>query len=68
MVICPANHHHNDDHSVIVDAVINHMTGHGASGTGTGGSGFDGGSERWVDIIGDHCVLSVMVIIIGDHW
>ena len=55
MVICPANHHHNDDHSVIVDAVINHMTGHGASGTGTGGSGFDGGSERWVDIIGDHC-------------
>merc|ERR1712200_94067 len=32
---------------VIVDAVINHMTGHGASGTGTGGSGFDGASERY---------------------
>merc|ERR1711963_224591 len=30
---------------VIVDAVINHMTGHGSSGQGTGGSGFDGGSE-----------------------
>jgi alpha-amylase len=32
---------------VIVDAVINHMTGHGASGQGTGGSGFDGGSEDY---------------------
>merc|ERR1719187_2297340 len=32
---------------VIVDVVLNHMTGHGASGTGTGGSGFDGGSERY---------------------
>jgi len=32
---------------VIVDAVINHMTGHGASGQGTGGSSFDGGSERY---------------------
>merc|ERR1719422_1126902 len=32
---------------VIVDAVINHMTGHGASGQGTGGSGFDGGSESY---------------------
>jgi len=33
--------------NVIVDSVINHMTGHGMSGTGTGGSGFDGGSERY---------------------
>jgi len=30
--------------NVIVDAVINHMTGHGASGQGTGGSGFNGGA------------------------
>ena len=28
--------------SIYVDAVVNHMTGHGASGTGTGGSGFNG--------------------------
>merc|ERR1712198_414060 len=32
---------------VIVDAVINHMTGHGSSGQGTGGSGYDGGSESY---------------------
>jgi len=32
---------------VIVDVVINHMTGHGSSGQGTGGSGFDGGSESY---------------------
>ena len=32
---------------VIVDAVINHMTGHGASGQGTGGSSFDGNSESY---------------------
>ena len=30
--------------NVIADLVINHMTGHGSSGTGTGGSGFNGGS------------------------
>ena len=29
---------------VIVDAVVNHMTGHGASGQGPGGSGFNGGA------------------------
>merc|ERR1712110_1328278 len=29
---------------VIVDAVINHMTGHGGSGQGTGGSGYNGGN------------------------
>ena len=45
IIIIIINDNH-DDHSVIVDAVINHMTGHGASGTGTGGSGFDGASER----------------------
>merc|ERR1711973_408729 len=28
--------------NIYVDAVVNHMTGHGASGTGTGGSGFNG--------------------------
>ena len=31
--------------NVIVDLVINHMSGHGESGTGTGGTGFDGGAE-----------------------
>merc|ERR1712079_623086 len=30
--------------NVIADLVINHMTGHGQSGTGTGGSGYNGGS------------------------
>ena len=30
-----------------MDAVINHMTGHGASGQGTGGSSFDGNSESY---------------------
>merc|ERR1712241_1241082 len=29
---------------VVADMVINHMTGHGNSGTGTAGSGFNGGS------------------------
>merc|ERR1711936_171201 len=32
---------------VIIDAVVNHMTGRGASGQGTGGSGFDGGSQNY---------------------
>ena len=32
---------------VVADLVINHMTGHGNSGTGTGGSGFDGGNEDY---------------------
>ena len=31
--------------NVVADLVINHMSGHGSSGTGTGGSGFDGDSE-----------------------
>merc|ERR1712241_742717 len=30
--------------NVIADLVLNHMTGHGQSGTGTGGSGYNGGS------------------------
>ena len=30
--------------NVIADLVVNHMTGHGASGTGSGGSGFNGDS------------------------
>ena len=29
---------------VVADLVINHMSGHGSSGTGTGGSSFNGGS------------------------
>ena len=33
--------------SVIVDFVVNHMSGHGSSGTGTGGSGFNGGAEDY---------------------
>jgi hypothetical protein len=33
--------------SIYVDAVINHMTGHGGSGTGTGGSSYDGPSENY---------------------
>jgi len=32
---------------VIVNSVLNHMTGHGMSGTGTAGSSFDGNSERY---------------------
>jgi len=32
---------------VIVDAVVNHMTGHGDSGTGTAGSSYDGNSESY---------------------
>jgi len=32
---------------VIIDAVVNHMTGRGGSGQGTGGSGFDGQSQRY---------------------
>ena len=32
---------------VIIDAVVNHMSGRGASGQGTGGSGFDGQSQRY---------------------
>jgi len=32
---------------VIIDAVVNHMTGRGGSGQGTGGSGFDGSSQRY---------------------
>jgi hypothetical protein len=30
--------------NVLVDLVINHMSGHGNSGTGSGGSSFDGES------------------------
>ena len=33
--------------SIYVDAVVNHMTGHGAEGTGTGGSYFNGGNEDY---------------------
>ena len=32
---------------VVADLVINHMTGHWNSGTGTGGSGFNGGTEDY---------------------
>ena len=32
---------------VIVDSVINHMTGHGGSGQGTAGSSYDGPSESY---------------------
>merc|ERR1719495_1250992 len=32
---------------VVVDAVINHMSGHGKSGQGTGGSGFNGNNEDY---------------------
>merc|ERR1712168_860387 len=31
--------------NIYVDAVVNHMTGHGGSGQGTGGSGYDGPNE-----------------------
>ena len=31
--------------NVIADLVLNHMTGHGDSGTGTGGSSFTGDSQ-----------------------
>ena len=31
--------------NVIADLVINHMCNHGGSGTGTGGSSFDGNSQ-----------------------
>merc|ERR1712038_740722 len=33
--------------NIYVDAVINHMTGHGGSGQGTGGSGYDGPYENF---------------------
>ena len=33
--------------SIYIDAVVNHMTGHGASGTGTGGSSFNGNNEDY---------------------
>ena len=33
--------------NVIVDVVVNHMSGHGSSGQGTGGSGYDGGSQSY---------------------
>ena len=33
--------------NVIVNFVVNHMTGHGMSGTGTGGSGFNGNNEDY---------------------
>jgi len=33
--------------NVIADSVINHMSGHGSSGTGTAGSSFNGGSESY---------------------
>ncbi|XP_023334511.1 alpha-amylase [Eurytemora carolleeae] len=33
--------------NIYVDAVINHMTGHGGSGQGTGGSSYDGPSESY---------------------
>lgn len=32
---------------IYVDAVVNHMTGHGASGQGTGGSSFNGNNEDY---------------------
>jgi alpha-amylase len=33
--------------NIYIDAVVNHMTGHGASGTGTGGSSFNGNNEDY---------------------
>merc|ERR1719431_501321 len=33
--------------NIYVDAVVNHMTGHGGSGQGTGGSGYDGPNENY---------------------
>jgi len=33
--------------NIYVDAVMNHMTGHGMSGQGTAGSGFDGNSQSY---------------------
>ena len=33
--------------NIIADFVVNHMSGHGMSGTGTGGSSFNGGSEDY---------------------
>ena len=33
--------------NVIVNFVVNHMTGHGMSGTGTGGSSFNGNNEDY---------------------
>ena len=35
--------------NIYVDAVINHMTGIGNSGTGTGGSSFDGPTQEYPD-------------------
>ena len=35
--------------NIYVDAVINHMTGIGNSGTGTGGSSFDGPTQEYSD-------------------
>ena len=33
--------------SIYIDAVVNHMTGHGASGSGTGGSSFNGNNQDY---------------------
>ena len=33
--------------NVIVNFVVNHMSGHGMSGTGTGGSSFNGETESY---------------------
>merc|ERR1712168_1054635 len=33
--------------NIYVDAVVNHMTGHGGSGQGTGGSGFNGNNQDY---------------------
>merc|ERR1739838_1131693 len=43
---------------VIVDVVINHMTGHGSSGQGTGGSGFDGGPFSSQDFHQPYCEIN----------
>jgi hypothetical protein len=37
-------------YSIYVDVVINHLTGHGASGTGSAGSSFDGPSQSYPGI------------------
>jgi alpha-amylase len=67
--------------SIYVDAVINHMTGHGGSGTGTGGSSYDGPSENYpgvpfsnLDFHQPYCEISnyndpndVSIIMISVH-
>ena len=45
--ISMVNRCNNAGVNVIADLVLNHMTGHGASGTGTGGSSFNGNNLEY---------------------